>query len=215
MTVETFALGALDTNAYVVREEGNPDCWVFDCPDEPGPLVRALKDRGARPLGVYLTHAHSDHMAGLDQLRRAFPGVPVFQHSLEVPWLGDPHQNLSSWMGSPVTVEPASGTLEDGTVLTLGAWTVRVFHVPGHSPGSLAYWFENEGELIVGDVLFRSGVGRWDFPGCDREALRRSLDRLTALPDDTRVRPGHGGSTTIGREKASNPYLRSEDPWRG
>ena len=107
----------------------------------------------------------------------------------------------------------AQGFVDEGDILSLGGWAVKVLHVPGHSPGSVAYWFESESEVISGDVLFRSGVGRWDFPGCDRDDLRNSLDKLCGLPDATRVRPGHGGSTTIGREKASNPYLRSDEPW--
>jgi glyoxylase-like metal-dependent hydrolase (beta-lactamase superfamily II) len=214
MTVETFALGALGTNAYVIGDEGSPDCWVFDCPDGPGPLIEALRSRGALPRGLFLTHAHSDHIAGLDEFRRSFPGVPVHQHALETPWLGDPQANLSAWMGPPVTVAPADVLVADGQRLVLGARTVQALHLPGHSPGSLAWWFETEGEVIVGDVLFRSGVGRWDFPGSDGRVLRKSLERLCGLPDATRVRPGHGPSTTIGREKASNPYLRSDEPWR-
>jgi glyoxylase-like metal-dependent hydrolase (beta-lactamase superfamily II) len=213
MTVETYALGALETNAYVIFNEGQPDCWVFDCPDTPGPLIEALVGRGARPRGLFLTHAHSDHIAGLDKFREVFPGVPVHQHGLEAPWLSDPGANLSAWMGPPVAVGPAEVLVTDGQEFDLGGHRVRALHVPGHSPGSLAWWFEAEGELIVGDVLFRSGVGRWDFPGSDRRQLRRSLDRLCSLPDATRVRPGHGPSTTLGRERTSNPYLRSDEPW--
>ena len=213
MVVETLCLGALETNSHIVLESSGLDCWVFDCPAPAGPLVEWLAARNLRPQTVYLTHAHVDHMAGLDEFRRAYPSVKVVQHGDEASWLHDPAANLSLWMGTPVTTAPADGFVEDGQTLTIGRWQVQVLHLPGHSPGSVAYYFVSEHEVISGDVLFRSGVGRWDFPGCDRVALQRSLDRLTQLPAQTRVRPGHGGSTTIGKEKASNPYLRSDDLW--
>lgn len=213
MTVETFCLGALDTNAFVVSREGSPDCWIFDAPDHPDELIGTLQRRGARPLALYLTHAHCDHMAGVTALRAAFPGLPVAQHALEQAWLSEPRLNLSAFFGEPALADPAELLVGEGEILTLGDWRVKVLHVPGHSPGSVAYWFESENEVISGDVLFRSGVGRWDFPGCDREALRASLERLCSLPDATRVRPGHGGSTTVARERASNPYLRDPSAW--
>lgn len=212
MNIETFCLGSLDTNAYLVWDQG-PDCWVFDCPGEPGALVDAIRQAGLEPQGVYLTHAHVDHMAGLNEFRSAFPGVAVFQHPLEASWLVDPQANLSAWMGQPVTADVAQALVHEGDLLVLGPWTVRVLHLPGHSPGSVGYWFEGQNEVFSGDVLFRSGVGRWDFPGCSRDDLRASLERLCSLGDEVRVRPGHGGSTTVGRERASNPYLRSDEAW--
>jgi glyoxylase-like metal-dependent hydrolase (beta-lactamase superfamily II) len=212
MTIDTFCLGQLDTNSYVVTSDDGTDCWVFDCPGKPEAMLEFLSGQPARPRGLFLTHAHVDHMAGLNDFRRTFPAIPVFQHQREETWLADPAANLSEWMGAPVTAAPAEGLVSEGE-LTIGSWKVQVLHLPGHSPGSVGFWFPSEKELISGDVLFRSGVGRWDFPGCDRDDLRRSLKRITELPDETRIRPGHGGTTTIAREKASNVYLRSDDPW--
>lgn len=212
MDVEIFCLGNLATNAFAVYDAA--DCYVFDCPANPGELIAAVRARGAVVRAVYLTHAHVDHIAGLDDLRAAFPGLRVWVHGLEASWLSDPAANLSMGMGDPVTVAPADGVVSDGELLTVGPWTVEVLHLPGHSPGSVAYHVASEAEVFGGDVLFRSGVGRWDFPGSDGRALRASLERLCRLPDHTRVRPGHGASTTIGREKTSNVYLRSDEPWR-
>jgi len=213
MTVDAFCLGALDTNAYLVTDETTRDGWLFDAPDHPGALLDAVQERGITLRALYLTHAHVDHMAGVSDVREAWPGLPVYQHTLEAAWLADPSLNLSTVLGAPVTCSPAEGLLHDGQVLTVGPWTVHVLHVPGHSPGSVAYYWPHQGELISGDVLFRSGVGRWDFPGCDLKALQASVARLCALPDDTRVRPGHGGSTTVAREKSSNPYVRHPEAW--
>lgn len=212
MTIESICLGDLDTNAWVVTD-GAGACAVFDCPGDPGALVDHLRRRGLVPQVVYLTHAHFDHIAGLDELRKVFPGVPVAVHGLEAPWLSDAQANLSHWGAAPVRVGDAELRVAEGDELALGALKFRVLHTPGHSPGSVSYHFYEEAEVIGGDVLFRGGVGRWDFPGCDRDALRRSLARLTDLPDETRVRPGHGGSTTVGREKGTNPYLRSDEAW--
>jgi hydroxyacylglutathione hydrolase len=139
MTVEAFCLGSLDTNAFLVSDEASGRAWVFDCPDHPQALIASLH--------------------GLEDRRRAFPGVPVHQHPAEVTWLSDPVANLSSWMGAPVTAAPAEVLVDEGQTLHVGPWTAQVFHVPGHSPGSVAYWFENEGELFSGDGFVSVGGG--------------------------------------------------------
>lgn len=212
MNIDVFCLGDLDTNAYVVSD-GSGNCWIFDCPGNPKKLISHINKQNWTPQGLFLTHAHVDHMAGLTELRRAFESVEVWQHPLETSWLSDPRANLSALMGLSVTAEPAENLVSEGQRIALGPYEAEVLHVPGHSPGSVAFWFAAEMEVISGDVLFRSGVGRWDFPGCDRDDLRASLERLCNLPPETRVRPGHGGSTTIGREKTHNPYLRDPGVW--
>lgn len=208
MNFETIPLGQLETNAYVIWGEESAQAAVFDCPDEPGPLLHFLAKKKLNVTQVFLTHAHADHLAGLDELLQVFPGIPVYQHESERPWLTDPQLNLSSWMGSPVVLGTPTENLDDEqTILTPGG-TLKVLHVPGHSPGSLLYFFEKEHLAIGGDLLFRGSVGRWDLPGSDPLHLKQSLDKVFQLPEETIVYPGHGPRTTIRAERTSNSYLR-------
>jgi len=116
--------------------------------------------------------------------------------------------NLSQFIGEPVSVTPPSGELRNGDALTLGATEWKVLHTPGHSPGSVTLWCPAARTALVGDTLFLDSIGRIDFPGSDADAMRDSLQQvLMKLPDDTRVFPGHGPDTTIGRERRRNPYI--------
>jgi glyoxylase-like metal-dependent hydrolase (beta-lactamase superfamily II) len=135
--------------------------------------------------------------------------VPVWGHGAEAAWLNDPVLNLSAMMGMSVTAPGPDRLLAEGEWLTLGDSRWLVLHTPGHSPGGVTLWCEAGGVAIVGDSLFAGSVGRTDFPGSDPAVLERSIrGKLYVLPDSTKVLPGHGPATTIGREKKSNPYVR-------
>lgn len=154
------------------------------------------------------THAHADHIAGLEQVLAATGPLPVLAHPLEHAWFGDPMLNLSQFIGEPVSVRSPSGTLEDGQTLTLGPLRWKVLHTPGHSPGSVTLWCPDARLALAGDTLFRDSIGRVDFPTSDPDAMRATLhDVLLRLPDETRILPGHGPATTIGRERRSNPFV--------
>jgi glyoxylase-like metal-dependent hydrolase (beta-lactamase superfamily II) len=208
-------LGPFETNCYVLRDADDParHCWIVDPGAGPGPVIDAVRRAGLVPQAVLLTHAHADHVAGVEEVRAAFPGVPVLLHRAEHAFLGDPQLNLSAFVGLPVSVGAADGALEPGAVLALGGTRWRVLHTPGHSPGSVTLVCDEAGEAIVGDTLFAGSIGRVDFPTSDPAAMHRSLHEvLMALPDAVRVHPGHGPSTTVGRERASNPWLQ-DDGW--
>lgn len=213
--VESLTLGPFATNCYVLWPEawtgpGPAPCWVVDASFESQRLVRAVERRGLRPELIVLTHAHVDHIAGVDTLRHAWPGVPVAMHEAERDWLTDPVLNLSALGGVEVAASRGPDRfLVDGQSLTLGPTRWSVLHTPGHSPGGLTLWSEPAALALVGDTLFAGSVGRTDFPGSDAAVLARSIrERLYTLPGATRVLPGHGPETTIARERASNPFVR-------
>lgn len=207
--IETFTLGPFATNCYLISAPPASDCWIIDASFEPQAILRRIAAQGLRPQGIILTHAHIDHIAGLGELRAALPGVPVYQHAAEREWLEDPALNLSLAMGEPFAAAPASAFLEHDQELELAGPRWRVLHTPGHSPGGLTLLCPHAGVALVGDTLFAGSVGRFDFPTSSKAHLERSIrDVLYTLPDDTKVYPGHGPPTTIGREKKSNPFVR-------
>ena len=212
--VQCFTLGPFETNCYIVTSGENGvagDCWIIDAGFEPGELVAAVQVQELRPLALVLTHAHVDHIAGVREVLAAFPKLPLLIHEQEREWLNDPVLNLSAMMGQPVTAPEPTRVLGDGDTLTLGRGRWRVLHTPGHSPGGITLYHEPSGTALVGDALFSGSIGRTDFPGSDPDTLVRSIrERLYALPDHVRIYPGHGPSSTIGRERRSNPWVLGE-----
>lgn len=207
MEIVSHTLGHYATNCYVVHAPGSAACWMVDASFQPGAMIADIRRRGWKPSALILTHAHVDHIAGVPEVLRAFPGTPVWIHEAEREWLTDAEQNLSIFTGEPVTVAPADRLLREGDVLELDGAAWKVLHTPGHSPGGIA--LVHGGTAIVGDTLFAGSVGRTDFPGCDPDTLARSIRaKLYSLADETRVLPGHGPETTIGAEKRTNPFVR-------
>ena len=208
--IESFCLGEWMTNCYVVYTGGpGGACWIVDAGFEPGPLLGFIADKGLRPQQVVLTHAHVDHIAGLAQVREAYPGLPILIHEAELAFPGDPVLNLSAALSEPVIAPEPSGTFSHGDTLTLDGIGFQVRHTPGHSPGGVCLYQKDQGVALVGDTLFAGSIGRHDFPTSDGPTLMRSIhEQLMTLPDDTRVLPGHGPETTIAQERRTNPFLR-------
>ena len=209
LRIEAFTLGPFATNCFVVAVEGETECWIIDASFEPQPMIDYVRNNKLEPSRILLTHAHADHIAGLDELKSAFPKAVVAIHPDEVSWLSDPIANLSASQGLSLTPGPSDETIDHDQLLTLANRTWRVIHVPGHSPGSVCFYSDTDGVAISGDALFAGSIGRTDFPTSDHDALIEAIQsRLYTLPDNTAVLPGHGPQTTIGREKSSNPFVR-------
>lgn len=207
--VKGVALGPFETNCYIVRFPDSPDCWIVDAGFEPEELIDEVRSEQLQPQALILTHAHCDHMAGVSEVRSAFPKLPIWMHAAEADWLNDPLLNLSMMIGIPVTAPRPDRLLADGDELTLAGRHWRVLHTPGHSPGGISLYYAASGVLISGDPLLAGSIGRTDFPGSDHQQLLSSIrTKLYTLPDDTKVYSGHGPTTTIGREKRSNPFAR-------
>jgi Zn-dependent hydrolases, including glyoxylases len=209
LNVETFALGPLQTNCYLItvrdEEAGKTKGIIIDPGMGPKRLLERIKDIEIE--AIVLTHAHFDHMGGVDETRKAAK-CPVYIHDLEADWLTDPRKNGSMrWQDvtPPLSTDPAEYALADGQTLELLGLRWQVMHTPGHSPGSVSFLYGNQ--LFSGDVLFKMSVGRTDLPGGRERDLYDSIrNKLYKLDPGTIVYPGHGPGTTIGFEMANNPY---------
>ena len=209
MIIDRLVLGAYETNCYVLRcRDGAENGLVIDPGLDPGPLIGFLEDQAINPVAVVLTHGHIDHIAGVTALRKKFPHVKVYIHTLDAEMLTDPYANLSAMSGISFSTEPGDGVLEEGDVIEQAGITLRVLHTLGHTPGGICLYAEKDGGAFVGDTLFAESIGRTDFPGGSMERLLQSVkEKLFTLPGETKAYPGHGPDTTIAREKAHNPFF--------
>jgi len=197
--------GEFQENCYLIADSASGDAVIVDPGEETDRFLAEAKARGWTIGAIWLTHAHVDHIMGVDAVKRA-TGAPIYLHPADRP-LYDRLPMQSIWVGRSIPAPPPPDVeLADGDRLTVGPHTFEVRHVPGHSPGSVA--LVGHGVVLGGDVLFRESVGRVDLPGGDGATLLASIKRsFLSLPDDTVVYSGHGLETTIGHERRANPFL--------
>jgi glyoxylase-like metal-dependent hydrolase (beta-lactamase superfamily II) len=208
MEARYLTVGVAQENTWIVRREGSDAGLLIDPGDEPERIRAALEDLGVKTVeAILLTHCHFDHVGAVAPMAEA-TGAPVYCPKLEVPLLAD----IMAWVPwpgiGPFESYDADETLEGGESLELAGLLIDVRFVPGHSPGHLAYSIPAEGVVLSGDVLFQGSIGRTDLPGGDHQRLLRSIgELLEALPAETAVLPGHMAPTTLGAERATNPFL--------
>ncbi len=208
MDVRCFTVGQIQENCYVFRRPGADTGLIVDPGEEPDRLLGALEQLGIKKLeAILLTHCHFDHIGAVAPVARA-TGAPVYCPELEVAVLADINSYVP-WPGfGPYESYEADHTVAGGEKLELAGFGIDVLFTPGHSPGHVTYALPAEGALFSGDVLFRGSVGRVDLPGGDWGTLLESIRKLLdAYPDETTVYPGHMGVTTLGAERATNPFL--------
>ena len=213
MIVETFAVGMLACNCTVIADEATGEAIVVDGGDGVAEVLARLGARGLRAKYLIHTHAHFDHIAHVGELREHTGGSALL-HPSDLPLYRE-QPRLVKLFGLPDIPEAVEldGDLRDGDRISVGSLVCEVLHTPGHTPGSVCFAIsdaEAPVTLLTGDTLFAGAIGRWDIGGTTMEDVVASIHRkLMDYPDATTVVPGHGEFTTIGRERANNPYLTS------
>jgi glyoxylase-like metal-dependent hydrolase (beta-lactamase superfamily II) len=204
MYLGLFDRNPYGTNCWVLAAEGSGSAVVIDPGFEPDAVRGLLDEAGLALEAVLLTHAHLDHALSAG----TFAGdAPVYVHPDDRGAFDD----YDAWGGmSPARLEPVRDlrTFADGDVLRLGGFAIEALHTPGHTPGSSCFRFGDDVLVCSGDLVFAGTIGRSDFRNSDPALMQTSLERFLTLPDDLRVLPGHGRETTVGQERATNPFLR-------
>jgi len=210
MKIDRLILGAYQTNCYILREsEADKDCLIIDTGLEAGELVDFLQRHELNPVAVVLTHGHADHITGVATLRGQFPDIKIYIHKLDAKMLTEKGCNLSALAGVLFSSKSADFLIEEGDVIEQAGIKLEVLHTPGHTPGGICLYSKHESIIFTGDTLFAGSVGRTDMPGGNMTQLIKSIkEKLSVLPDETAVYPGHGPVTTMAQEKTSNPYLQ-------
>jgi glyoxylase-like metal-dependent hydrolase (beta-lactamase superfamily II) len=205
LRIQQLTVGPLEENCWLLADPASGDAVLVDPGEESTRILAAVDAEGVTLRGIWLTHAHFDHVGGIAGIVRERP-VPIWVHDADLVFYRHANDAASRWGLTVENPPPSDFSLAEGDQMTLGAYQFDVWHVPGHAPGHVA--FIGHGLCISGDVLFAGSIGRTDLPLCDASAMQSSLTRLATLDEGTRVLPGHGVTTTIGRELAANPFLR-------
>lgn len=201
----TKTVGSIGTNCYIIADEKTGNCLIVDPGDDAPAITRCIEQNNVHVCAILLTHGHFDHIGAVQELAERF-AVKVYAGEQEKELLSDSYANLSMQFGREMAIK-ADVLLADQEQVTLGGMQFTVIATPGHTKGSVCYYFPEKKVLLSGDTLFCEGVGRTDYPtGSSRELLASLREKIFVLPGDTEVYPGHGEPTQIAYELENNPY---------
>lgn len=205
VSIKKFVSGPLATNAYVVHNENLSSCIMVDPSSECDELLSFVSGDCNNPGGILLTHGHFDHLLGIGEIQTKFPELPVWIHPQDRQMLQNSELNGALMIQTRFDYHGDTRDLIEGD-MEIGGISFQVLHLPGHSPGGCAFLFEND--CICGDAVFAGSIGRTDLPGGNGPALVAAIrEKILTLPENVVLYPGHGGRTTVGREKRMNPFL--------
>ena len=205
--IKTVVLGQVNTNCYFVWNTETKEGIIIDPADNADYIIEMVQKEQVTLKGIYLTHAHFDHMLAASLVAGAYR-APVYCLAKEKEVAESTRLNLSDYFGCAYALVP-DGVLQDGEVVQVAGMQMQVLHTPGHTKGSACYYFAEEGILFSGDTLFLESVGRTDFPTGNSAVLAQSIkEKLYVLPEEVKVYPGHGSATSIGYEKKNNMFVQ-------
>ncbi len=203
MYLEAFSDNPFGTNCWLLSAEGSDDAVLIDPGFESSRILSLLENAGKRPVAVLATHGHYDHVGAAAEV--CGDDIPFFIHEEDALAMTDPVA-WGAGMPVPISAPKDLRTFSEGETLDFAGFGLQVLHTPGHTPGSSC--FQTSDLLFSGDLVFRGAIGRYDFPNSSATAMFASLRRFLSLPDGLPVHPGHGDSTTVALERATNPFLR-------
>jgi glyoxylase-like metal-dependent hydrolase (beta-lactamase superfamily II) len=210
LQIDRIVSAGFEENTFVARLQPRTDCLVVDPGLEPEKTLAYLDEHRLTPAAILNTHGHGDHIGGNGALKERWPQCPLVIGRADAPKLADPNLNLSAAFGFSIVSPPADIQVDQGSRFSAAGFDLEVLAIPGHSLGHVVYLWRGQEPYVVfvGDVIFLGSIGRTDFPDGDYDQLLAGIRaKLYTLPDATRLLPGHGPATTVGREKRTNPFV--------
>ena len=206
LQIETITVGPFQSNCYILYNE-QKQALVIDPGADADRIIATIEALDLTVVAYPTTHGHMDHVSALQAVHQHFP-APIGLHPLDASWAFSPSNARPPYYDTPKAPSSIERDWEHGQTWTDGGMTYRILFSPGHSPGGVCFLFEEEEILVSGDTLFQGAIGRYDLPGSNPEDLMKSLVQLRDLEGNFTVLPGHGPTTTLDHERATNPYLQ-------